>query len=40
MPDRPIADTYVSIPELMRLARESYKRPTDAQYAEQSLLTP
>jgi DNA-binding MarR family transcriptional regulator len=28
-----IADTYFSIPELMRLARGSYKRAIDAQYA-------
>lgn len=33
MPTRSIADTYVSIGELMRLARGSYKRPIDAQYA-------
>jgi hypothetical protein len=40
MPERSIADTYVSDPELMRLARGSYKRAIDGQYAEQSLLTP
>ncbi len=28
-----MADTYTSIPELMRLARGSYKRAIDAQYA-------
>jgi DNA-binding MarR family transcriptional regulator len=28
-----LADTYFSIPELMRLARGSYKRSIDAQYA-------
>jgi DNA-binding MarR family transcriptional regulator len=28
-----LADTYFSIPELMRLARGSYKRVIDAQYA-------
>ncbi len=28
-----LADTYFSIPELMRLARGSYKRAIDAQYA-------
>ena len=33
MPARSLADTYVSIPELMRLARGSYKRAIDAQYA-------
>jgi DNA-binding MarR family transcriptional regulator len=33
MPTPSIADTYVSIPELMRLARGSYKRAIDAQYA-------
>jgi DNA-binding MarR family transcriptional regulator len=34
MPDaRSLGDTYVSIPELMRLARGSYKRAVDAQYA-------
>jgi DNA-binding MarR family transcriptional regulator len=32
MPTPSIADTYVSIPELMRLARGSYKRAIDAQY--------
>jgi DNA-binding MarR family transcriptional regulator len=33
MPTPSLADTYVSIPELMRLARGSYKRAIDAQYA-------
>jgi DNA-binding MarR family transcriptional regulator len=33
MPTRSLADTHVSIPELMRLARGSYKRAIDAQYA-------
>jgi DNA-binding MarR family transcriptional regulator len=33
MATRSLADTYVSIPELMRLARGSYKRAIDAQYA-------
>ncbi len=33
MPTRSIADTYTSIPELMRVARGSYKRAIDAQYA-------
>jgi DNA-binding MarR family transcriptional regulator len=33
MPARSLADTYVSIPELMRLARGSYKRAIDAEYA-------
>jgi DNA-binding MarR family transcriptional regulator len=33
MPTRSIADAYVSIPELMRLARGSYKRAIDVQYA-------
>jgi DNA-binding MarR family transcriptional regulator len=33
MTTRSLADTYVSIPELMRLARGSYKRAIDAQYA-------
>jgi DNA-binding MarR family transcriptional regulator len=33
MPAPSIADTYVSIPELMRLARGSYKRAIDVQYA-------
>lgn len=33
MPTPPISDTYFSIPELMRLARGSYKRAIDAQYA-------
>lgn len=32
MPTRSLADTYCSIPELMRLARGSYKRAIDAQY--------
>ena len=40
MPDRSKADTYLSIPELMRLARGSYKRAFDAQYAEQSIPAP
>jgi DNA-binding MarR family transcriptional regulator len=30
---RSLADTYVSIPELMRLARGTYKRAIDAEYA-------
>jgi DNA-binding MarR family transcriptional regulator len=30
---RSVADTYVSIAELMRLARGSYKRAIDAEYA-------
>jgi DNA-binding MarR family transcriptional regulator len=33
MATRSLADTYVSIPELMRLARGSYKRAIDVQYA-------
>jgi DNA-binding MarR family transcriptional regulator len=33
MPTRPLADTYVSFGELMRLARGSFKRAIDAQYA-------
>jgi DNA-binding MarR family transcriptional regulator len=33
MPTPSIADTYLSIPELMRVARGSYKRAIDAQYA-------
>jgi DNA-binding MarR family transcriptional regulator len=33
MPTPPLADTYVSIPELMRLARGSYKRAVDVQLA-------
>jgi DNA-binding MarR family transcriptional regulator len=33
MSTRSLADTYVSIPELMRVARGSYKRAIDAQYA-------
>lgn len=33
MATRPIADTYTSISELMRVARGSYKRAIDAQYA-------
>ena len=33
MATRPVADTYLSIAELMRLARGSYKRAIDAQYA-------
>jgi DNA-binding MarR family transcriptional regulator len=33
MPTRSFADTYGSIPELMRLARGSYKRAIDAEYA-------
>jgi DNA-binding MarR family transcriptional regulator len=33
MPTRSIADTYFSIPELMRVARGSYKRAADAQLA-------
>ena len=32
-----LADTYFSIPELMRLARGSYKRAIDAQYADRGL---
>jgi DNA-binding MarR family transcriptional regulator len=32
MPKRSLAETYASIPELMRLARGSYKRAIDAQY--------
>ena len=32
-----LADTYFSIPELMRLARGSYKRAIDAQYAARGL---
>jgi DNA-binding MarR family transcriptional regulator len=33
MPTPSLADTYASIPELMRLARGSYKRAIDAEYA-------
>lgn len=33
MPPRSLADTYVSLSELMRLARGSFKRAIDAQYA-------
>jgi DNA-binding MarR family transcriptional regulator len=33
MPDRAIAETYFSIPELMRVARGSYKRAIDGVYA-------
>jgi DNA-binding MarR family transcriptional regulator len=33
MATRPLEETYFSIPELMRLARGSYKRAIDAQYA-------
>jgi DNA-binding MarR family transcriptional regulator len=33
MPQRSIADTYRSIPELMRVARGSYKRAADVQLA-------
>src|ERR1700678_1772674 len=33
MPITSIADTYFSIPELMRIARGSYKRAADAQLA-------
>ena len=33
MPTPPIADTYFSIPELMRVARGSYKRAVDIQLA-------
>jgi DNA-binding MarR family transcriptional regulator len=33
METRSLEETYVSIPELMRLARGSYKRAIDAQYA-------
>jgi DNA-binding MarR family transcriptional regulator len=33
MPTHSIADTYFSIPELMRVARGSYKRAADAQLA-------
>jgi DNA-binding MarR family transcriptional regulator len=33
MPTRSIADTYFSIPELMRVARGSYKRAADARLA-------
>ena len=33
MAERSLAETYVSIPELMRLARGSYKRAIDAEYA-------
>jgi DNA-binding MarR family transcriptional regulator len=33
MPDRLLEETYFSIPELMRLARGSYKRAIDAEYA-------
>jgi DNA-binding MarR family transcriptional regulator len=33
MPTRSLADTYVSFGELMRLARGSFKRALDAQYA-------
>lgn len=33
MPTRSLADTYVSLGELMRLARGSFKRAIDAQYA-------
>jgi DNA-binding MarR family transcriptional regulator len=33
MPARSLADTYVSLSELMRLARGSFKRAIDAQYA-------
>jgi DNA-binding MarR family transcriptional regulator len=33
MPTRSIADTYLSIPELMRVARGSYKRAADARLA-------
>jgi hypothetical protein len=40
MPDRSIADAYVSILELMRLARGSYKRAIDTHYTEQAILRP
>jgi DNA-binding MarR family transcriptional regulator len=33
MPPRSLAETYVSFSELMRLARGSFKRAIDAQYA-------
>jgi DNA-binding MarR family transcriptional regulator len=33
MPTPPIADTYGSVPELMRVARGSYKRAVDARLA-------
>jgi DNA-binding MarR family transcriptional regulator len=33
MPERSFAETYVSFSELMRLARGSFKRAIDAQYA-------
>jgi DNA-binding MarR family transcriptional regulator len=33
MTTRSLAETYISIPELMRLARGSYKRAIDAEYA-------
>lgn len=33
MPTRPIADTYFSIPELMRVARGTYKRAADSRLA-------
>ncbi|MGA7362232.1 MAG: hypothetical protein WBZ07_04665 [Candidatus Dormiibacterota bacterium] len=33
MAPRSLADTYFSIPELMRLARGRYKRAIDAPYA-------
>ena len=33
MPSRSIADTYFSIPELMRVARGTYKRAADIQLA-------
>lgn len=33
MQERPLAETYVSIVELMRLARGTYKRAVDAEYA-------
>jgi DNA-binding MarR family transcriptional regulator len=33
MPSRSIADTYFSIPELMRVARGTYKRAVDIQLA-------
>ena len=35
-----MADTYVPIPELMQVARGSYKRAIDAQYAERSIPAP
>src|SRR5579875_2691334 len=36
-PDRSLGETYVSFGELMRLARGSFKRAIDAQYAQRGL---